>query len=108
MSGSASPRWAVVWGALSVVTMPIAVGATRYSSAYTLLHSGFAIPVGLAFGWAAIVQARRARTRSLAGTGGRRTASVGRMLGIIGICIACSGLISLAVYGVLTYLGSTN
>ena len=31
---------------------------------------------------------------------------VGRLLGIIGICIACSGLIALAVYGVLSYLGS--
>lgn len=99
--------WAAVLGALSVATLPVAVAATRFSSAYDLLHAGFAIPVGLALGWAAVVQARRSRGRaeaSLASTDGRVTTSVGRILGILGICMASSATIAVAVYGVLTYL----
>ena len=97
-------------GALALVTMPVAIVATRYSDSYDLLHAGFAIPVALVLGAAAVVQARRVRARadaSLGATDGRRAAAVGRMLGIVGICAACSGAIALAVYGVLTYAGST-
>lgn len=101
-----SPKavWAAVLGALSVATLPIAVGATRLSGAYDLLHAGLAIPIGLGLGWAAVVQARASRGRagaSLASPGGRGTASAGRILGILGICIASSATIAVAVYGVL-------
>ena len=101
--------WVVVLGALAVATMPIAIAATRYSDSYDLLHAGFAIPIALGLGWAAVVRARQVRARdevTLGRAGGRRAANVGRLLGILGICIACSGLIALAVYGVLAYVGS--
>lgn len=95
-------------GVLAVLTMPVAVGATRYSGSYELLHAGFAVPLGLAFGAAAIVLARRARAlddATLGRAGGRKAASVGRLLGIGGICIASSALIAVAVYGLLVYSG---
>lgn len=101
--------WVVVLGALAAATMPVAIAATRLSDAYDLLHAGFAIPIGLGLGWAAVVRARQLRARddaTLGHTGGRRVASTGRLLGILGICIACSGLIALAVYAVLAYVGS--
>jgi hypothetical protein len=98
---------AVLIGALAVAVMPVAIAATRWSGRYELIHAGFAIPLALGLGWAAVVQARHVRARddaTLGRTGGRGTARVGRMLGILGICIACSGLIALAVYGLLASL----
>jgi hypothetical protein len=107
-AGSAKAGWALVFGVLAIATIPVAVTLTRYSASYDLLHAGFAIPLGIAFGAAAIAQARRVRSReaaTLGRAGGRRLALVGRLLGIIGICIACSALIALAVYGLLVYSG---
>jgi hypothetical protein len=96
-AGGSKAVWAVVLGVLSVATMPVAVGLTRFSSSYELLHAGFAI-----------LRARRSRARddaTLGRAGGRRAARIGRLLGILGICIASSSLIAVAVYGVLVYLG---
>ncbi len=107
-AGNAKARWAVVLGVLAVATMPVAVGSTRYSGSYELLHAGFAVPIGVAFGAAAIISARRARAldeATLGRAGGRKSAATGRLLGIAGICIASSALIAVAVYGVLVYSG---
>jgi hypothetical protein len=101
--------WSVAIGLLSFMTVPAAVLATRYSDSYELLHAGFAIPVALLLGGIAVASARRARARheaTLGRAGGLGTMRVGRLLGILGVCIACSGLVALAVYGVLTYIGS--
>ncbi len=101
------PGWAIVLGVLSVATLPVAVGATRYSASYDLLHAGFAIPIALGLGWWAVVRARRVRERNdaaLGQAGGRRGAAVARALGILGICMGSSAAIAVAVYGVLTYL----
>ena len=106
--GRSKAVWAVIFGVLSVATMPLAILLTRYSKSYELLQSGFAIPLGFAFGWAAILRARRSRAlggATLGRSGGHRPASVGRLLGIIGICMASSALIAVAVYGVLVYSG---
>ena len=108
---NAKAGWVVVLGALAVATMPIAIAATRFFDAYDLLHAGFAIPIALGFGWAAVVRARQVRSRddvTLGRAGGRRAAVAGRLLGILGICIACSGLIALAVYAVLAYVVSQD
>lgn len=102
-----TPGWAIVLGILSVATLPVAIAATRYSESYDLLHAGFSIPLALGLGWWAVLRARRVRERhdfALAQTGGRRGAAAARALGILGICIACSATIAVAVYGVLTYL----
>jgi hypothetical protein len=96
----------VVLGVLAVATMPVAIGLTRYSGSYELLHAGLAIPIGFAFGIAAILVARRARALDaarLGRAGGRKAASIGRLLGIAGICLASSALIAVAVYGLLVY-----
>jgi len=104
--GRSKAVWAVVLGVLAVLTMPVAIGLTRYSGRYDLVHAGFAIPVGFAFGWAAVLCARRARAlgnATLGHSGGRRLARAGRLLGILGICMASSALIAVAVYGLLVY-----
>jgi peptidoglycan/LPS O-acetylase OafA/YrhL len=105
--GNARAAISVLLGLLAVATMPVAVIATRYSGSYDLLHAGFAIPAAMAFGAGAIATGRSAQrydVRLLERAGGRRTARVGRALGILGFCLATSALIALAVYGFLTYL----
>lgn len=105
--GNARAIWAVVLGTLAVATMPAAVLGTRYSDSYELLHAGFAIPLAMALGAAAIATGRSARrydARLLERAGGQRAARVGRALGILGFCLATSALVAVAVYGLLTYL----
>jgi hypothetical protein len=84
--------------------MPVAIAVTRYSGSYELLHAGFAIPVATGLGIFAVVLARRAREldrATLGRAGGGRAARLGRLLGILGLCLAASATIALAVYGVL-------
>lgn len=102
------------WGSLlaglaSCSTLPIAVYATRFSDSYDLLHAGFAIPVAAALGLVALSLGRRARTGGrvlLAESGGGRLATAGRVLGVVGLCMAASALVALGVYGLLEYVGS--
>ena len=98
-----------VVGLLSVAALPVAIFLTRFSERYELLHAGFAIPVAGALGILAVSLARRARRRSslaLGGGGGDGLARTGRILGIAGLCMALAGVVSLAVYGLLEYVGS--
>jgi hypothetical protein len=96
-------------GLVSVATLPVAIYLTRFSDTYELLHAGFAIPVGAALGFVALALARRANRRPnvLLGRAPRSSAATaGRVLGAIGLCLAAAGLVALAVYGLLEYVGS--
>jgi len=93
-----------VLGVISTVTLPAAILGTRYSASYDLLHAGYAIPLVVLTGIAALVLARRARAldrATLGGTKGGRAATWGRSLAILGLCLAASATISVAVYGLL-------
>jgi hypothetical protein len=99
---------AVIVGLLAVATMPVAILVTRYSDSYDLLHSAFAIPVAVVLGAVAIGLARGALRHDdmrLGRAGGRRAARVARALGVLGIAVAATCLVAVAVYGLLTYLG---
>jgi len=109
--GNPHATLSVLTGAISVLTLPLAVLATRYSGSYDLLHAGFAIPVGAVLGWLALSFARSGRRRAeltLGRAGGLRAARVGRLLGLAGLWLAGAGLIALGVYGVLEYIASTD
>jgi membrane protease YdiL (CAAX protease family) len=106
--GNARAVAAVVVGILAVATMPLAILATRYSASYDLLHSAFAIPGAVLLGALAIGLGRGALRHDdlrLGRAGGRRTARFGRALGVLGIALASTCLVAVAVYGLLTYLG---
>jgi hypothetical protein len=108
-AGNGSAWGSLVAGLASVATLPLAIYATRFSDSYDLLHAGFAIPVAAALGLAALALARRSRRRtsvSLAAASGSGAATAGRVLGIVGVCMAASGLVALGVYGLLEYVGS--
>ena len=82
--------------------MPLAILATRYSGSYELLHAGFAIPVAVLLGAVAIGLARgalRLDDMRLGRAGGRRLARLGRALGVLGISLAATCAVALAVYG---------
>jgi hypothetical protein len=115
-SSVGATRNGAAWGSFltgiaSIATLPLAIYVTRFSEGYDLLHAGFAIPVGAAFGFLSLALARRARLRSGLILGGNRrigVASVGRVLGFIGLCMAAAGLVALGVYGLLEYVGSRD
>ena len=97
-------------GVASVAALPLAIYLSRFSDSYDLLHAAFVIPVAAGFGLIAILLARTQRRRSsvsLAVNGGR-VALVGRILGIVGLCMAASALVALGVYGLLEYVGSRD
>jgi hypothetical protein len=104
------------WGSLlvgiaSCATLPVAIYVTRFSDEYELLHSAFAIPAAAVLGLVALTLARRARARdrvTLSGGGGGGLATAGRVLGVVGLCMAASALVALAVYGLLEYAGTRD
>ena len=107
-AGNGRAYASVVVGLLATATMPVAIVATRYSGSYELLHAGFAIPVGVALGVVAIALGRGALRHDdmrLGRAGGRGMARFGRALGVLGIAMAATCAVALAVYGILTYLG---
>jgi hypothetical protein len=104
----------VAWGALlaglgSVAVLPVAVYATRFSDSYDLLHAGLFVPVAVVLALTALLLSRRARVRgslSLTGSDRNGAATAGRVLGVVGLCMAASALVALGVYGLLEYVGS--
>lgn len=107
--GNGAAWGSLVAGLMSCAVLPIAIYATRFSDSYELLHSAFAIPVAAVLGLVALTLARRARARNriiLSRGGGGGTETAGRILGVIGLCLAASALVALGVYGLLEYVGS--
>jgi hypothetical protein len=107
--GRAAGWGSAVAGALSVATLPVAIYLTRFSDEYELLHAAFALPVAALFGIVAVVLARRSRRLDsfvLSGRRPSRPAGVGRLLGVIGLCMVASALVALGVYWLLEYVGS--
>jgi len=107
-SGNGRAVGSVLAGLAATATMPLAILATRYSGSYELLHAGFAIPVAVLLGAVAVGLGRSALKLDdirLGRAGGRRAARLGRALGVLGISLAATCAVALAVYGILTYLG---
>jgi hypothetical protein len=105
-AGSGRVALAIVLGLVSVATMPVAVLATRYSGSYDLVHSAFAIPVGLVTGYLAVrLSGDRRGAVPLQGRGRSRAA---HLLGLAGIWLAGAALVAVSFYGLLTWLGSRS
>jgi hypothetical protein len=95
----------VLVGLLSIATMPVAILATRWSRTYELLDAAFAIPVALLLGALAVSLARRARRGQaivLGAASGRRSARVGRVLGMTGFLLGVTAAMAVGVYFVLS------
>ena len=110
-AGNGSAWGSLVAGLASVAVLPVGVYVSRFSDTYDLIHAGFLIPAAIVLGLAALALARRTQRRtsvSLAGGGGQRLATAGRVLGIVGLCMAAAALVALGVYGLLEYVGSRD
>ena len=109
--GSGAAWGSLVAGVASCAALPVAIYGTRFSESFELLHAGFAIPVAALLGLVALAlgrRAARARGRVLLSGSDERAgvATAGRVLGVIGLCMAASALVALGVYGLLEYVGS--
>ncbi len=104
-----SARGAVALGLLSVLTVPAAVAATRWSATYELLHASVAIPAAIVAGLGAVGLSRRAAERiqrTLGRAGGVRAVRLGRRLGVAGILVAMTAAGAVGVYELLAYVSN--
>jgi hypothetical protein len=105
-SGRNARAWAAVAsGLVAVAALPAAVGLAQLLQAVELLDAAAAIPVAAAFAIAALVLARGARKRferTIGRIGGLRAARLGRVLGVLGLCLALAGAIAVASYYALS------
>ena len=95
----------MLFGLLSLATLPAAVMVARESDDLTLVEAGVVVPVAALLALIARWFARRARRRSdrtLDRVGGRRTAKLGKLLGGIGLYVAATAAIALGVYALLS------
>lgn len=98
---------AVVFGALGVVALPVAVYLSKRSQAIGLLDAAWAIPVAFAAGVGALLFSRGARGRiawTLERAGGRMRIRAGRLLAVLALCLALSATISVGFYELLVRL----
>ncbi len=97
-------------GSLAVIVIPAGILLARQSAAVTMINSGAgSLPAAILLGIAAIVLARRGReyaARTLGRSGGERTAAIGRVLGIAGLCMAVTAAVALGFFGLLTLFAS--
>jgi hypothetical protein len=111
-SSSPSPNHAArgsVLLALLGLALPIgAFAAARQMEQVTLLQATGAACGAVVLGFAAILLARRARRnieRSIGRMGGEATARVGRLLGLLALCIGLVAAVALGFYELLKVFG---
>lgn len=93
---------------LATAAVPIGVVFSRWVGNITLLDAAIAIPVAAVLGVVAIVLARRSRRAvewTIGRAGGRRSARLGSLLGIVALCLAAAAGLALGFYGLLLLLG---
>ena len=101
-------RGSVVLALLGLAVPVAAYLAARRLGNVTIVHATGATCGSAVLGGAAVLLGRRGlrnAERTLGRVGGEGTARVGRLLGVIALCIGLSAAIALAVYGVLTVIG---
>jgi hypothetical protein len=95
----------VLVGVLSLLVIPGGIYAARELEAVTLINSSGTVALAMVLGLAAVVLARRGRERAaitLGRAGGEQAARIGRLLGILGICVGITGALALGFYALLT------
>jgi peptidoglycan/LPS O-acetylase OafA/YrhL len=101
-------RGSVVLALLGFVLPVLAFAAARKLQDVTIVQATAATCGSALLGGAAVLLARRGLRnieRTLGRVGGEGSARVGRLLGVISLCIGLSAGIALAVYAVLNVIG---
>ena len=87
---------------------PAGFAAARQLDRVSLVQATAATCASAVLGLSAIMLSRRARRtaeRTLGRVGGERTARVGRMLGLIALCLGLTATFALGFYGLLNLFG---
>jgi hypothetical protein len=101
--------FSLLFGLLGVAALPAAVAVTEMRDDLGLVEAGAAAPAAFVFSAFAVWLARRARRgleRTLGRIGGARMARMGRILGWLGIYLALTAGVALAVYAYLEYVAT--
>jgi hypothetical protein len=97
----------VLLGLVAVATLPAAVALAELPERIDLLQAGFAVPVAGVLALVTLVLSRGGRLRferTLGRVGGRRTAWLGKALGLLALAMTASGAVALATYAVLKHI----
>jgi hypothetical protein len=81
--------------------MPAAIEVARRSTRVALLDSAYAVPLGFLLGLVALVMAKRARDNLRwlrLREGGTAAARIGMILGLLALCLALVGALSVGFY----------
>ena len=92
-----------------MATLPAAIAVTETRDDLGLVAAGLAAPAAFLFSALGVWLARRARRgleRTLGRIGGARMARAGRILGWLGIYLALTAGVALAVYAYLEYVAT--
>jgi hypothetical protein len=101
-------RGSVLVGVLALVVPVAAYAAARQLDRVSLVQATAATCGSALLGGAAILLARKGMRkieRTIGRAGGGGSARVGRLLGMLGICIGLTAGIALGVYGLLNFFG---
>ena len=93
-------------GLASTVALPATIAFAQESPRLELVQAGWAVPVAAVLGVAALWLARLAARRlhrTFGRAGGAGAARAGRLLGVLGLCLAASATISVAFYELLVH-----
>ena len=97
----------MVVGLAAVAALPAAIAVAETQDDIELIEAAVGIPVAAVAGIAAIMLARRARRRvqlTLGRARGDGAARIGRALGVIGVCLALTGLLAIGFAELLSAL----
>jgi hypothetical protein len=97
----------VLLGLVAVVAVPAGVALARQTTGVELIDAAWSVPVAALCGIAALLFVRGARgriRRTLERAGGRGRIRIGRILGVLGICLALSAGIAVGFYELLLRL----
>jgi hypothetical protein len=96
-----------VVGLLAAASLPAAIAVAELTDHLRLIEAAWAIPAAVVLGLVALVLARRGRRRAARSVArrGSRSARVGRLLGWLAVALGVAGVIALAFFEYLDYVG---
>jgi hypothetical protein len=110
MSRNAPALGSVLVGLLAAASLPVTVAYAYWSERLQLIWAGAAVPAAIVLALIALALARRGERQArmtLLRRSGSFSARLGRLLAMLGLVLAGSGLTALAVYAALTYRGGS-